>query len=102
MMEYKNMKTGATFSSPCVISGGDWILAEEESLTTIEPQTGSQYEDIKQVETEKNISASTAENSEEFGGITRVQIMQELDAFGIEYDKKANKKVLYDLMMQGK
>lgn len=101
-MEYKNMKTGATFSSPCVISGGDWILAEEESLTTIEPQTGSQYEDIKQVETEKNISASTAENSEEFGGITRVQIMQELDAFGIEYDKKANKKVLYDLMMQGK
>ncbi|MFS7001202.1 hypothetical protein AB6881_00915 [Carnobacterium maltaromaticum] len=102
MMEYKNMKTGATFSSPCVISGGDWILAEEESLTTIEPQTGSQYEDIKQVETEKNISASTAENSEEFDGITRVQIMQELDAFGIEYDKKANKKVLYDLMMQGK
>ncbi|MFS7157506.1 hypothetical protein [Carnobacterium maltaromaticum] len=101
-MEYKNMKTGATFSSPCVISGGDWILAEEESLTTIEPQTGSQYEDIKQVETEKNISASTAENSEEFDGITRVQIMQELDAFGIEYDKKANKKVLYDLMMQGK
>ena len=102
MMEYKNMKTGATFSSPCVISGGDWILAEEESLTTIEPQTGSQYEDIKQVETEKNISASTAENSEEFDGITRVQIMQELDAFGIEYDKKSNKKVLYDLMMQGK
>lgn len=102
MMEYKNMKTGATFSSPCIISGGDWILAEEESLTTIEPQTGSQYEDIKQVETEKNISASTAENSEEFDGITRVQIMQELDAFGIEYDKKANKKVLYDLMMQGK
>lgn len=102
MMEYKNMKTGTTFSSPCVISGGDWILAEEESLTTIEPQTGSQYEDIKQVETEKNISASTAENSEEFDGITRVQIMQELDAFGIEYDKKANKKVLYDLMMQGK
>lgn len=102
MMEYKNMKTGATFSSPCVISGGDWILAEEESLTTIEPQTGSQYEDIKQVETEKNISASTAENSEEFDGITRVQITQELDAFGIEYDKKANKKVLYDLMMQGK
>ena len=102
MMEYKNMKTGATFSSPCVISGGDWILAEEESLTTIEPQTGSQYEDIKQVETEKNISASTAENSEEFDGITRVQIMQELDAFGIEYDKKATKKVLYDLMMQGK
>lgn len=101
-MEYKNMKTGATFSSPCVISGGDWILAEEESLTTIEPQTGSQYEDIKQVETEKNISASTAENSEEFDGITRVQIIQELDAFGIEYDKKANKKVLYDLMMQGK
>lgn len=35
--------------------------------------------------------------------VTKAQIMQELDAFGVEYDKRANKQVLYDLMMeQGK
>lgn len=102
MMEYKNMKTGATCSSPCVVRGGDWVLAEERQLKTTEPEVFSQHEDIKQVGTEKDISTSAAENTEDFGGITRVQIMQELDAFGIEYDKKANKKVLYDLMMQGK
>ena len=35
--------------------------------------------------------------------LTKDQIMQDLDAFGIRYAKRANKQVLYDLMMeQGK
>lgn len=101
-MDYTNIKTGATFSSPCVVRGGDWVLAEEGQLKTTEPEVFSQPEDVKQVDTKDDVSTVTPENTEDFDGITRVQIMQELDAFGIEYDKKATKKVLYDLMMQGK
>lgn len=29
-MEYKNKRTGAIFNSPCVISGGNWELVEED------------------------------------------------------------------------
>lgn len=101
-MDYKNIKTGATFSSPCVVRGGNWVLVEEGQLKTTEPEEFFQSEDVKQVETKNDDATDTPENAEDFDGITRVQIMQELDAFGIEYDKKANKKVLYDLMMQGK
>lgn len=27
-MEYRNTRTGAVISSPCVISGGDWVLID--------------------------------------------------------------------------
>lgn len=103
-MEYKNLKTGATFSSPCKISGGDWIVAEmiESKVTenTIEQEVDEQQQvNQKEVESE---TAGNKQGDEAYDGITRAQIMQELDAFGIEYDKKANKKELYELMMQGK
>ena len=32
-MKYKNTKTGVTFSSPCVVSGGDWVLIADELKT---------------------------------------------------------------------
>lgn len=28
-MKYQNTKTGAVIDSPCVISGGDWVMKEE-------------------------------------------------------------------------
>ncbi|MGX7388974.1 hypothetical protein ACWOF5_12180 [Carnobacterium divergens] len=103
-MEYKNLKTGATFSSPCKISGGDWIVAGMNELKETE-NTIEQEVDEQQQANQKKVESEVAENKqgdEAYDGITRAQIMQELDAFGIEYDKKANKKELYELMMQGK
>lgn len=40
------------------------------------------------------------QNDDGFDAITVKQIQQELDAFGIDYDKKANKKALYSLLME--
>lgn len=96
-MEYKNTKSGVTFSSPFVISGGDWVPVDGELIVKKVPD---EEPIIKAITIDKQ--EESEENLVDFDGITRVQIMQELDAFGIEYDKKANKKVLYDLMMQGK
>lgn len=108
-MDYKNLKTGATFSSPCKISGGDWVVAgtnepkdfnSKEIENPIEQKVAEEQQaNQKKVESE---AAGNKQGDEAYDGITRAQIMQELDAFGIEYDKKANKKELYELMMQGK
>ncbi|SBO17433.1 hypothetical protein [Carnobacterium divergens] len=108
-MEYKNIKTGAVFSSPCVINGGNWVVAEtnepKESASKKIEKPIEQEVDKQQQANQKKVESEVAENKqgdEAYDGITRAQIMQELDAFGIEYDKKANKKELYELMMQGK
>lgn len=98
-MEYKNVKTGATFSSPCIISGGDWVLASEKE-PKIETIVEEQPEVVEIVEEPK--AEEQEENTADFEGITKAQIMQELDAFGIEYNPNAKKQELYDLMMQGK
>lgn len=109
-MKYHNTKTGVTFSSSFVISGGDWVLVTDE------PQKD---EDSKALDNEKNEKVvvnieppAGAENKqvadkddEQVAGledITKKQIMQELDAFGIKYNPSSKKQELYDLMMQGK
>lgn len=104
-MEYKNTKTGVTFSSPCVVSGGDWVLVEKTKEPTKqeipqvideEHQQEQQEEQQEQVEQEAIESKTGDEN---FDSITVPQIKQELDAFGIEYNPRAKKQELYDLMM---
>ncbi len=94
MTRYFHKKTGAVIDTDCSPLG-DWI-AEGEVV--------QQKDSIKEPETEEKIVEPTKEeNTADFDGVTRSQIMQELDAFGIEYDKRANKQTLYDLMMsQGK
>lgn len=98
-MEYKNTKTGVTFSSPFVISGGDWVLVEKtkESIKQEIHQVIDEKRQAEQVEQEVKNESETGDAT--FDSITKEQIMQELDAFGIEYDKRAKKQVLYDLMM---
>lgn len=98
--EYKNTKTGIVIASECVIVGGDWVKIDSDVKKAI------QFEDIdtreetapENVETKEVIEEP--ENLDDFNGITVAQIKQELDAFGIEYDPKAKKQELYDLMMQ--
>lgn len=91
-MEYKNTKTGAIINSPCVVCGGDWV-----------PLNGAKKVIVKDTEPPENLEnqeEKETKNDEAFDNITRPQIMQELDAFGVEYDKRANKQTLYELMMQ--
>lgn len=103
-MRYLNKKTGAVIDSSFDISGGDWFL---EGKTDIEITKESAIVEPPKVEEapkqEPIATQATAKGANDaYDSITVPQIKQELDAFGIEYDKRANKQVLYDLMMQGK
>lgn len=109
-MQYKNTKTGVTFSSPCVVSGGDWVLLKDEPKTDEEPKAVNEVE-IENPADEAEIPAAAPEQQADekdeqvagLEGITKKQIMQELDAFGIEYNAASKKAELYELMMsQGK
>lgn len=74
-MEYKNLKTGATFSSPCKISGGDWIVAGMNELKETE-NTIEQEVDEQQQANQKKVESEVAENKqgdEAYDGITRDQ-----------------------------
>lgn len=107
-MEYKNTKTGVTFSSPCVISGGDWVLVEDSKKTEQSKKEMEKQE--KQDPPEDKVREVAEKQVEEdktgdpaFDSITVPQIKHELDAFGIKYSATAKKQELYDLMMaQGK
>lgn len=104
-MRYLNKKTGAVIDSSFAISGGDWVLEGETPQVKQENQQvtppNAKEEPPKQEPVVPQTNAKGANDA--FDSITVAQIKQELDAFGIEYDKRANKQVLYDLMMsQGK
>lgn len=91
-MRYFNTLTKAAIDTEFKISGGDWVLEGDAKKQTL---------DNDKVEAEQDPAEPVAEETtgdETYDGITKAQIMQELDAFGIEYDKKATKRVLYDLM----
>ena len=94
-MKYINTKTGAIIDSPCIISGGDWINLEDE-VKEIEKE----IEVVEVVEEHKLVEVE--EEVEGIEGITIREIKQELDAFGIEYNPKARKQELYDLMIKGR
>lgn len=90
-MRYFNTLTKATIDTEFKISGGDWVLEDELEKVVV----GTDDDTQKEVE---QVSEETT-GDEKYDSITKAQIMQELDAFGIEYDKKATKRVLYDLML---
>ena len=91
-MRYFNTLTKATIDTEFKVSGGDWVLEGDAKKQTL---------DNDKVEAEQDPAEPVAEETtgdEKYDSVTKVQIMQELDAFGIEYDKKATKRALYDLM----
>lgn len=92
-MKYKNTKTGAIIHSPCKIAGGDWVKLEE--IEGVGEEAEIEEEEVKEVE------EKTEEPKEKvtFKGVTVKDIKQELDAMGIEYNPRANKKELYNLMI---
>ena len=98
-MRYFNTLTKATIDTDFKISGGDWVLENESKEAVIDIQANDA--DSKKAEQEQVVEESNVDGN--YDWITKDQIMQELDAFGVGYDKRANKQVLYDLMMeQGK
>ncbi len=98
-MRYFNTLTKATIDTDFKISGGDWVLENESIEAIVDIQANDA--DSKKTEQEQVVEESNVDGN--YDWITKDQIMQELDAFGIRYDKRANKQVLYDLMMeQGK
>lgn len=102
-MEYRNTKTGATFSSPCVVSGGNWVLVSKEKEPAEETEEVAEAEVVETLEEEVVEAVEEDDTSlEGLDGITIKQIKQELDAFGIEYPSNAKKKELYQLMINGK
>ena len=89
-MRYFNTLTKATIDTEFKISGGDWVPEDELEKVVVDTV------DDKQKEVEQVSEETTGD--EKYDSVTKAQIMQELDAFGIEYDKKATKRALYDLM----
>lgn len=80
-MKYINTKTGAVIDSSCLIYGGDWVEYGKQ-----EPKK----EVIKEVK--KTVEETSTD-------LTKEEVMNELDALGIEYNKKAKKEDLIKLMM---
>ena len=116
MARYIHSKTGAVIDTDCQMLG-DWVLNgtlpvnDEENHTHDVTVTAAVVEPPKVDEPPKQepiappvtAPANTTGADDAYDSITVPQIKQELDAFGIEYDKRSNKQVLYDLMMaQGK
>lgn len=107
-MEYRNTKTGATFSSPCVVSGGNWVLVSKEKEPVKESEEvvpNKEAEVVENVEEEVEEAVEEEANEDDtlegIDGITVKQIKQELDAFGIKYAPNAKKAELYQLMING-
>jgi hypothetical protein len=83
-MRYFNKKTGAILDSPSKIYGGQWIEYDKKDDVQESPK--------EKVEVKKSVEESSTD-------LTKEEIMNELDALGIDYDKKAKKEDLIKLMM---
>ncbi len=85
MFEYVNIKTGARISSPDVLYGENWEVVGKEVKEKVE--------NVSNTKKEKDQEEKSTDE------ITKREIMEELDALGIEYNPKARKDELYKLMM---
>lgn len=91
-MRMINKDTGVVADLPGAV-GGAW--APLESNTEVDTA------DKKPSEEEKESGEKSHPDECDLEAVTKKEIMQELDALGVKYDKKATKKDLYDLMMKG-
>lgn len=83
-MRYINKKTGAILDSPSIIYGGDWVDYDKKDEVQKVPE--------KKSEVKKEVKKDSSE-------LTKEEIINELEALGIDYDKKAKKEDLIKLMM---
>lgn len=93
MALYRNLKTGAVIDSPYNLTGANWVLESEFEK--------DQKEEVKEVKKEVPKPAKKKESklvNKKVDEITKAEIIQELEAFGIEYNKNMTKKELIDLL----
>ena len=83
-MKYINKKTGAILNSPSKIYGGAWVEYTKKDAQEVSTHV------------EEPVKPEKVENESD---LTKADIMNELDALGIEYDKNAKKEDLFKLMM---
>lgn len=87
-MKYINKRTGAILDSPSKIYGGQWI--EYDKIEDVKQSPKEIIEDNE--ETKEDVNKESTD-------LTKEEVMNELDALGIEYDKKSKKEDLIKLMM---
>lgn len=83
-MRYFNKKTGAILDSPSKCYGGQWIEYDKKDAGQETPK--------EKLEVKKPVEESSTD-------LTKEEIINELEALGIDYDKKAKKEDLIKLMM---
>lgn len=103
-MEYRNKKTGFSFFSECKISGEDWevVTAKKEEKEVLQeeiPVEPTVVPEKNYPEEKVDASSDVPTGNSDFDSITKKDIIQELDSMGIEYNPKAKKQELFDLMM---
>lgn len=106
-MRYKNIITGAVIDSSFKISGGDWkAVANQKEVAqqaTIPPVAAalSDSEDVLEPDPEP-ISEPEPDGptgNADIDSLGKKDIIQELEAMGIDHNPRDKKQVLYDLMM---
>lgn len=103
-MEYRNIKTGAVITTTSAIAGKNWVKVTNQVDKDKVPEN-DEAEESEQVTTEVEEEPETEvveDNSDDFEGTTKLEIKQELDAFGIKYNQNMTKSELYALMKKGK
>lgn len=90
MTLYRNLKTGAVIDSPYNLTGSNWVLESEFKKEEVKEVKKEVPRPVKKKES-KLVDKKTEE-------ITKAEIIQELKAFGIEYNKNMTKKELIDLL----
>lgn len=96
-MNYKNIKTGFLLNTTCKIAGDNWVEVNSRQENQVKPQGQKAVVEEKAAPAKLPFGKT---GDDEFDSITVKEIKQELDAQGIEYDPKAKKQELYDLMME--
>lgn len=108
-MEYRNKKTGFSFFSECKISGEDWELVEtKEKLDKAAQQDTTPVVPVQNIsepvtEPEPTVASEPEPNdltgNADIDSLSKKDIIQELEAMGIDHNPRDKKQVLYDLMM---
>lgn len=105
-MEYRNKKTGCKFDSNFKISGGDWELVtdqKEQAQQDTTPVVPVQNISEPVTEPEPTVASEPEPNeptgNADIDSLSKKDIIQELEAMGIDHNPRDKKQVLYDLMM---
>lgn len=105
-MEYRNKKTGCKFDSNFKISGGDWELVtdqKEQMQQDTTPVVPVQNISEPVTEPEPTVASESDPNEQtgnaDIDSLSKKDIIQELEAMGIDHNPRDKKQVLYDLMM---